>query len=188
MIANSASIDTSYLDEAPRAGRAGGYIAAALAGAAVGAGVALLLAPEKGVKTRRKVNRWVDALEVGARLGLLQAAASKGARAGVDYVGRRMGRTPPRRSRARTFGLVGTLAGIGIATLLAPEGGRERVSRVARSASDRFGDFRRARRNGGAGTSSFDRVGTSSFDDPLAEPRTPVRSVQETAQDETKAF
>lgn len=49
-------------DDYENEGRAGGFFAGLLIGAVVGAGVALLLAPESGRETRRKLSRRFKAL------------------------------------------------------------------------------------------------------------------------------
>jgi hypothetical protein len=185
MISGSSRADgLDYLDDDSARGGMGGFLTTAVVAAAVGAGVALLFAPEKGVKTRKKLKKRIDRLELGSRvaeLDLENRANALGALAGsgVEYVKRR-GRKPEKRRGARgpLLGLLGSVAGAALVAYLTPQGERMRSA-----ASGRVGDFRRNRR----APSSFDEP--SSFGaDPLAEPRTPVRDVTDTAQDPTKAF
>jgi gas vesicle protein len=190
MIANNSDIDTSYFDARARGrGGAGGYIATAVVAAAVGAGVALLFAPEKGVTTRKRLNRRLSELELRDRLGDRLSDLQDYAEEGVDYVQRRV--TGRKRSRSRLnpqlLGIAGTVLGAALTAMLAPEGSRERVRSTVddlrSSAGDRLERLRRNRRR--AARASFDE----SFEgDGRERSNSPVRNVEETAQDPTKVF
>ena len=69
------------MSDGTREGSAAGVMLAFLAGAAVGAGLALLLAPRSGRETREKLRGWMDdvAGEAGDRAGRFREAAGRAA-------------------------------------------------------------------------------------------------------------
>jgi gas vesicle protein len=118
------------LDE-PRAPVSGNLGAIALA-AAVGAGVALLLATDAGRDTRRRVARKLQHLDIPERVERLGSAASDRltkARGRRHRGGGPHGRHRPRQDSSGDSGALyaalGTVAGAAIAALLTPQGGRE---------------------------------------------------------------
>ena len=111
-------------------------LGAVAAAAAVGAGVALLLATERGAEARRQVARQIRDLELGERAERLGHAASERFSEvrgrGSRKKGKGRGRKRTRRQVVTTEGngsamsaLLGTVAGAAIAALLTPQGGRE---------------------------------------------------------------
>ncbi|MGE5926386.1 MAG: YtxH domain-containing protein [Gemmatimonadota bacterium] len=118
------------LDE-PRAARSGSLGTIALA-AAVGAGVALLVATDAGREARRRVTRQLRHLELPEQVERLGHAASERISTARRRRHRGGGPNGQRRSRPRAGGengalyaALGTVAGAAIAALLTPQGGRE---------------------------------------------------------------
>ena len=102
--------------------------------AAVGAGVALLLATDAGRDTRQRVARKVRDLELGERMEQLGSVASERFagvrdRARSRHRGGRRRRPAPRADsrgdNGALYAALGTVAGAAIAALLTPQGGRE---------------------------------------------------------------
>ncbi|HEX6090553.1 MAG TPA: hypothetical protein VFZ13_10360 [Gemmatimonadales bacterium] len=121
------------LDE-PRAAREHGTagIGTLALAAAVGAGVALLLATDAGRDTRKRVARKLSHLELGEhveRLGGVAAERLAAARGrGRGRGGRRRHRALRREPKAENgalYAALGTVAGAALAALLTPQGGRE---------------------------------------------------------------
>lgn len=104
-------------DTAAQADR-GGFLTLAVLAAAVGAGAAVLLAPDQGSRTRKRV---------GSRLrGLRGDAGQTIARLQRELYRRR---SQSRREK-RIIALAGLLIGAGIAALLSPESGAEVRTRL----------------------------------------------------------
>lgn len=102
--------------------------------AAVGAGVALLLATDAGRDTRQRVARKLRHLELGERVEQLGSVASERLagvrdRARSRSRGARRRRPSPRPDskgdNGALYAALGTVAGAAIAALLTPQGGRE---------------------------------------------------------------
>src|SRR5687768_5611541 len=93
-----------------QAGR-GGFVALAVLAAAAGAGAAMLLAPEEGSKTRKRVGEGLRSLRGDAASTIAQLQRD---------IGRRKNQS---RREKRLIALTGLLVGAGIAALLAPESG-----------------------------------------------------------------
>jgi gas vesicle protein len=95
-----------------------GFVALAVLAAAAGAGAALLLAPDEGAKTRKRVGRGLRSLrgDAAGTIAQLQREIRK------------------RRNQSRRekwiIALAGVLAGAGVAALLAPETGAQTRKRV----------------------------------------------------------
>ncbi len=104
-------------DNSPE-GERGGFVALALLAAVAGAGVALLLAPDQGSKTRKRVGRKLRGLrgDAGETVTRLQRE-----------IGRRKSQS---RREKRIIALAGLLIGAGVAALLSPESGPEVRSRL----------------------------------------------------------
>ncbi len=144
----------------------GGFVALTVIAAAVGAGAALLLAPQAGVKTRTRVGRGLRRFqgEAAGTITRLQREI-------------RRSRTSSRREN-RLMGLAGLLIGAGLAAVLNPESGpvtRQRLgsawSRIKVGAVDRI-DRLRARQEP---------------DEPGVRPES-VRTVQELGRDPNAVF
>lgn len=146
------------------AGERGGFVALALLAAAVGAGAALLLAPEEGSRTRERVGRGFRSLrgEAAETVAQLQREIRKR-------------RTQSRREK-RLTAVAGFLVGAGLTALLASESGaatRKRLgstlSRIRVGAVDRIERLRQS-------------------EAPQAAQDTLVRSVQELGRDPNNVF
>jgi gas vesicle protein len=124
-------------------GEHGGFVALAVIAAAVGAGAALLLAPDAGVKTRKRVGRGLRSFRGEAAQTIAQLQREV-----------RRKRNQSRRE-SRLMGMAGLLIGAGLAAVLTPESGaatRQRLgstwSRMKVGTVDRI-DRLRARREQG---------------------------------------
>jgi gas vesicle protein len=149
-------------DHSP-SGERGGFVALAVLAAAVGAGAALLLAPEEGSRTRQRVGRGFRSLrgEAADTVAQLQREI-------------RRRRTQSRREN-RLMVVAGFVVGVGLTALLAPENGpatRKRLggalSRIKVGAVDRIERLRKS-------------------EAPQAKD-SPVRSVQELGRDSHNVF
>jgi gas vesicle protein len=96
----------------------GGFVALAVFAAAIGAGAAVLLAPEEGAKTRKRVGKGLRSLRGDAADTIAQLQRE---------IRRR--RNQSRREK-RIIALSGLLIGAGIAALVAPEKGAETRKRL----------------------------------------------------------
>jgi gas vesicle protein len=98
--------------------RGGGFVALAVVAMAVGAGAALLLAPQEGGRTRQRVGKGLRSIRGGA--------------AGTFYQLQREIRSRRERSRRekRIIGLAGLCIGAGLAVMLTPESGPEARQRL----------------------------------------------------------
>jgi gas vesicle protein len=151
------------MEDATR-GEQGGFVALAVLAAAAGAGAALLLAPDSGSRTRKRVGQ-------GLR-GLTGEAAGTVAQLQREI---RRRRSHSRREK-RIVALAGLLVGAGLAALLTPESGPAarkviggKLSRIKVGAVDRIERLRQTKA--------------------AAEPAdSPVRSVQELGRDPNDVF
>jgi gas vesicle protein len=148
-------------------GGRGGFVALAVIAAAIGASAALLLAPEEGAGTRRRVRRGLDAIG-GEAAGTITQLRRE--------IGRR--RNQSRREK-RIIGLAGLLIGAGLAAILTPESGpttRQRLGgtlgRIKVGTVDRIERLRRRDQE----------RGETSGETP------PVRSVQELGREPDNVF
>lgn len=150
-----------------RAGNRGGFVALAVIAAALGAGAAVLLAPDEGAKTRKRVGRGFRTLrgEAAGTIAQLQRE-----------IRRRRNQT---QREKRMIAVVGLLVGAGLAGLLAPESGadaRKRLSgtlgRIKVGAIDRIERLRQA----------------SVESPPESREEHPVRSIQELGRDANGVF
>jgi gas vesicle protein len=107
------------------------HVPAMTVAAAVGAGVALLVATERGREASRDVSRKVRDLDLPSRASSLGAAALDG------YELVRHGRRQ-RKSHGALYATLGSLAGAAVAATLAPESTR----RARNWASNTLDDFR----------------------------------------------
>ncbi|HEX7337040.1 MAG TPA: YtxH domain-containing protein [Gemmatimonadales bacterium] len=115
----------------------GGFVALAVLAAAIGAGAAVLLAPEEGAKTRKRVRKGLQSLrgDAGETIAQLQRDI-------------RRRRNQSRREK-RVIALSGLLIGAGLASVLAPVSGPETrrrlggtLSRIKVGAIDRLDRIR----------------------------------------------
>jgi gas vesicle protein len=141
------------------AGERGGFVALAVLAAALGAGAALMLAPDRGAKTRQRLGRGLRNL-------------------GGDATEKIRKRRRQSRRDKRLIALTGVLIGAGLTALLIPEGGpvtRKRLgqtlNRIKVGAVDRIERLRQ--RQGEAEVSQED---------------VQVRSVQELGRDPNTVF
>jgi gas vesicle protein len=146
--------------------RGGGFVALAVIAMAIGAGAALLLAPQEGARTRQRVGRGLRSIKGGAAGTLSQLQREL-----------RRRREQARREK-RIIGLAGFCIGAGVAAMLTPESGpatRQRLSttlgRIKVGTVDRIEGLRRQQRESGSGSESQ-----------------PVRSVQELGRDSDAVF
>ncbi len=144
----------------------GGFVALAVLAAALGAGAAVLLAPDEGAKTRKRVGRGLRNLggDAAERLEKLQRDLRR--------------RKNQSRREKRIIALAGLLIGAGVAALMTPRGAEVRsrlggtLGRIKVGAIDRIERIRA--RQGGPESS--------------AEEEREVRSVQELGRDPNTVF
>ena len=153
--------------QADQQGSDRGFIALAALAATVGAGAAILFAPEEGAKTRKRVGRKLESL--------------RGEAAGtVTHLQRELRRRRRQSRRDRQIaGLAGLVVGATIATLLASERGSTTRKKLA-------GTLSRIK------VGAIDRIDRLRHPSERAEPgtpeETPVRSVQELGRDPDSVF
>jgi gas vesicle protein len=145
----------------------GGFVALAVLAAALGAGAAVLLAPDEGSRTRKRMGRGLRSLkgDAAARVAQLQRELKR--------------RKNQSRREKRMIALAGVLVGAGVAALLTPRGADVRtrlggtLSRIKVGAIDRID---RLRARSGESTSE------------ASEETRQVRSVQELGRDPNTVF
>jgi gas vesicle protein len=164
-MAEDRSYSVESLNGGSEAGRSG-FVALAVIAAALGAGAAILLAPEEGARTRRRVTEGLRSIsgEAAGTIAQLQRE-----------VRRRRDRS---RREKRVMALAGLFIGAGLTALLTPESGTQTrrrlggtLSRIKVGTVDRID---RLRQRGGQ-------------TDQQSEPH-PVRSVQELGRDPNSVF
>jgi gas vesicle protein len=131
------------------AGERGGFVALAVLAAALGAGAAVLLAPDEGAKTRKRVGQGLRSLQGDAAGTVAQLRRE---------IQRR--RNQSRREK-RIIGLAGLLIGAGVAALLAPESGAQvrrrlggTLGRIKVGAVDRIDRLRQPESEASSATAS----------------------------------
>jgi gas vesicle protein len=135
--------ETRYAIDGASDGGRGGFVALAVIAAAVGAGAALLLAPESGARTRKRVGQ-------GLRTVRGEAAET------ITQLRREIRRKRHQsRRESRIMGVAGLLIGAGLAAVLSPESGpvtRQRLgstwSRIKVGAVDRIDRLRSRQETG----------------------------------------
>ena len=145
----------------------GGFVALAVLAAALGAGAAVLLAPDEGSRTRKRMRQGLRTLKGDAtsRIAQLQREIRR--------------RKNQSRREKRMIALAGVLIGAGVAALLTPGGGEVRtrlggtLSRIKVGAIDRIDRLR-------------SQAGESA--DQASEEDRQVRSVQELGRDPNTVF
>ena len=145
----------------------GGFVALAVLAAALGAGAAVLLAPDEGSRTRKRVRRGLRSLkgDATARVAQLQREIKR--------------RKNQSRREKRMIALAGVLVGAGVAALLTPKGADVRtrlggtLSRIKVGAIDRMERLRAQPAEPGGNASEEARQ---------------VRSVQELGRDPNTVF
>lgn len=148
-------------------GGRGGFVALAVIAAAFGAGAAILLAPDEGAQTRRRVARGLRSI----------GGEAAGSIAQVQREIRR--RRDQSRREKRVFALAGLLVGAGVTALLAPDSGTTTRRKLG-------GTFNRIK------VGTVDRIErlrqrTEPAEEQGGEAR-PVRSVQELGRDPNSVF
>jgi hypothetical protein len=152
----------------PEASDRGGFVALAALAATLGAGAAILFAPEEGAKTRKRVGRRLESLrgEAAGTIGSLRREL------------RRRGRQS--RRDQQVAGLTGFVLGVGVAALLLTDRGssaRQKLSgtlgRIRVGAVDRIERLRQRSEARNQQGGSEDQ---------------PVRSVQELGRDPDSVF
>jgi len=106
------NLENGTPDDSP-AGERGGFVALAVLAAALGAGAAVLLAPDEGAKTRKRVGRGLRSLRGDATETVAQLRRE---------IRRRKNQS---RREKQLIAVAGLLIGAGVAALLAPEGGAQ---------------------------------------------------------------
>ena len=131
------------------AGERGAFVTVAVLAAALGAGAAVLLAPDEGGETRRRVGRGLRSLRGDAAGTVAQLRSEI-----------RKRRTQSRRDK-QIIAVAGLLIGAGVAALLAPESGpqvRRRLSstlgRIKVGAIDRIEHLRQREAGAASPTAS----------------------------------
>jgi gas vesicle protein len=142
------SMENGTSDDSPSA-ESGGFVALAVLAAALGAGAAILLAPDEGGETRKRVGRGLRSLGGDA----------------ADTVAQLRREIRKRKNQSRrekqVIALAGLLVGAGVAALLTPERGtqvRQRLSgtlgRIRVGAVDRIERLRQREANAEPPTAS----------------------------------
>lgn len=191
---------------------AGAGVGTVVLAAAVGAGIALLFAPDSGDKTRKRLRKRLRKLELGDRARGLGGSIGGGAAAGLGYIGekgrgigrdvygkaRRRGRKAVERESSSNAGLyatIGTIAGAAIAAWLAPDSTRKAGAWVGDTfeslrsdASTRWQEHKAAREAGRNSAAGSRRSATGSNGSLDADRDANVRSVQELGRDESSVF
>jgi len=145
----------------------GGFVALAILAAALGAGAAVLLAPDEGSRTRKRVGRGLRSLkgDAVARVAQLQREIKR--------------RKNQSRREKRMIALAGVLVGAGVAALLTPQGADVRtrlggtLGRIKVGAVDRIDRLRLRSKEPTEFESEEDRQ---------------IRSVQELGRDPNTVF
>jgi gas vesicle protein len=145
----------------------GGFVALAVLAAALGAGAAVLLAPDEGSRTRKRMRQGLRSLkgDATARIAQLQREIKR--------------RKNQSRREKRMIALAGVLIGAGVAALLTPGGADVRtrlggtLSRIKVGAIDRIDRLR-------------SQAGETA--DEASEEARQVRSVQELGRDPNTVF
>lgn len=154
------------LDDSPARNR-GGFVTLAVLAAALGAGAAVLLAPDEGAKTRKRVGRGLRNLRGDAAETIAQLQRE---------IRRR--RNQSRREK-RIIAVAGLLIGAGVAALLAPESGADARKRLGGTLSRiKVGAIDRIERLKPATVQSS----------PETREEHPVRTVQELGRDSNDVF
>ena len=191
MVKRQENTDSFTLAESSGAGT-GSVVMTAVVAAAVGAGVALLFAPEKGSKTRKRLgkrmrklelSRQLEELELGKRAAMLGTGAAGGWKKFRKESARRL--DPERTSGMNKplYALLGTLAGAAAAVLLAPDSGTETRQRLSSKLKEMKDDASTRWQEHRAGRRAAAETGNGSADRDRN-----VRSVQELGREGSEVF
>ena len=191
MVKRQADTDSFTLAESSGAG-AGSVVVTAVVAAAVGAGVALLFAPEKGSKTRKRLgkrmrklelSKQLEELELGKRAAMLGTGAAGGWKKFRKESARRLDPEGSSGMNKPLYALLGTLAGAAVAVLLAPDSGSETRQRLGSKLKEMKDDASTRWQEHRAGRRASAETGNGSADRDRN-----VRSVQELGREGSEVF
>lgn len=191
MVKRQADTDSFTLTE-PGGSGAGSIVATAIVAAAVGAGVALLFAPEKGAKTRKRLGKRMrklelskqfEDLELGKRAAMMGSGAAGGWKRFRKESARRLDPETGSGMNKPLYALLGTLAGAAAAVLLAPDSGAQTRERLGSKLRDMKNDASTRWQEHQAGRRASVETGNGS-----AERDRNVRSVQELGREGSEVF
>ena len=192
MVKHQTDTDSLTLAESSGAG-AGSVVVTAVVAAAVGAGVALLFAPEKGSKTRKRLgkrmrklelSKQLEELELGKRAAMLGTGAAGGWKRFRKESARRLDPEPRSGMDKPLYALLGTLAGAAVAVLLAPDSGTETRQRLGSKLKEMKDDASTRWQEHRAGRRAAAETGNGS----AADRDRNVRSVQELGREGSEVF
>jgi gas vesicle protein len=159
-VTNSNPLPSGKIEESSERG---GFVALAVLAAAAGAGVALLLAPDSGARTRRRVSRGLRDIrgEAAGSVARLQREIHR--------------RKRESRQEKRVIALAGVLVGAGLTALLTPESGPSTRKLLG-------GTFSRIK------VGTVQRIERLRQSETPSRTDNPVRSVQELGRDPNDVF
>ncbi len=191
MVKRQADTDSFTLTDAGGAG-GGSLVATAIVAAAVGAGVALLFAPETGAKTRKRLGKRMrkmelakqfEDLELGKRAAMMGSGAAGGWKRFRKESARRIDPDSDSGSSKPLYAILGTLAGAAAAVLLAPDSGTRTRERLGNRIRDLKDDASTRWQEHRAGRGTAGETGNGA-----AERDRGVRSVQELGREGSEVF
>lgn len=195
MVKHQTDTDSFTLTE-PAGSGTGSLVATAVVAAAVGAGVALLFAPEKGAKTRKRLgkrmrklelSKQLEELELGKRAAKMGSGAAGGWKQFRKQSARRLDPNRGGGMNKPLYALLGTLAGAAAAVLLAPDSGASTRERLGSKLRDMKDDASIRWQEHRAGRRSAPRNGMEAGNGGAERDRN-VRSVEELGREGSQVF